>query len=294
MILFVFNPVSGRSGDKTLFLGRVVEKLSQGGRLVAVYQTTGKNETRRFVREALKSGSYSELIVSGGDGTLHEVLNGMLLAEADIPIGYIPSGSTNDFARNLGINKRNALKTVSEKRLKRLDVGQFNHEFFSYVAAFGNFTNIPFSTDQNKKNSIGYFAYIIEALGSLPDVKPFHARIATEGLAIEDDFALGLFTNSYYTAGFKNISNKTADLTDGLLDYVLIKMPENPRDFSDIVAGLINGTHDDRLILTGSGKKFTVNSDAMRWTLDGEDGGEHDHCSIQAVPGRIQIYSNLS
>ncbi len=291
MILLIFNPVSGRINDKKLMLGRIIERLSRKGRIVTVYQTTGDKDVKEIILSIKDVASYETIVVCGGDGTLHEVINGMILAGIDVPIGYIPAGSTNDFAKNFGITTKNALKIILDRKVKRYDLGCLNGKYFSYVAAFGNFTDVTFSTKQSIKNSIGYIAYIIEALGRLSDIKPFHAKIIADGCEIEDDFAVGLFTNAYYTAGFRNYFIKDIDLNDGLLEYVLIRMPEKPKDLSDIMRGLFKGVQDNSMIITGSGKEFIIKSSFMTWSLDGENGGTYNDCEIMAVKDKIQVYS---
>ncbi len=288
MTLLIYNPVSGKSIEREQMLGRIVRRLSENGCLVTVYQTRGRGDAGRFV-EKMK-GDFDEIIVCGGDGTLHEVINGLIRSKREIPLGYIPTGSTNDYAKNLGINKRNALSVISEKHLEKLDVGSLNGELFTYVAAFGNFTDISFATDQQIKNNLGYMAYILTALTHIPDIKPFHAKLHTQDGEAEDDFALGMFTNAYYTAGFKNPSADRVDLRDGKLEYTLIRMPSNPRDLSEIIGGLLNGIHDSQWILAGSGDRFLIESDMMAWTLDGENGGMHDRCEISVLPGAVSIY----
>ncbi|HAV01544.1 MAG TPA: diacylglycerol kinase [Lachnospiraceae bacterium] len=288
--MLIYNPVSGRTADKLVLLGKAVKKLSSGGRALLVCQTSGKKDVERFKKAFSEEPGCDEIIVFGGDGTLHNVLNALIRSGKDIPLGYIPMGSTNDYAKNLGINRENALKVITARDCRAMDVGCFNGEYFSYVAAFGNFTDISYSTNQQTKNNLGYLAYLIEAVGKLLELKPFHARIHVGEKLIEDDFAVGLFTNAFYTAGLRNRSGIIIDLRDGLLEYVLVKMPENPRDLSGIISGLLNENRDNEYIYSGSAKSFLIESAPMAWTLDGENGGIHERCEISVLPQRIKMY----
>ncbi len=289
--MLIYNPVSGRSADKLSLLGKAVKKLSAGGHTLLVYQTSGKKDVERFKKIISdEEPGCDEIVVFGGDGTLHDVLNALVRSGKNIPLGYIPMGSTNDYAKNLGINRENAIKVITDRNDRALDVGCFNGEYFTYVAAFGNFTDISYSTNQQAKNNLGYLAYLIEAVGKLLELKPFHARIHVGEKVIEDDFAVGLFTNAFYTAGIKNRSGIIVDLRDGLLEYVLVKMPENPRELSEVISGLLNGNRDNEYIYSGSAKRFLVESAPMSWTLDGENGGIHERCEITVLPEKVRMY----
>ncbi len=288
--MLIYNPVSGRTVDKLTLLGRIVKRLSSGGRNLLVRQTSGKKDVERFTKVFSEVSDCDEIVVLGGDGTLHEILNALILSGKDIPLGYIPMGSTNDYAKNLGINRDNALKVITAGSYRSLDVGRFNEEYFTYVAAFGNFTDISYSTNQQTKNNLGYLAYLIEAVGKLLELKPFHARIHIGDKLIEDDFAVGLFTNAFYTAGIRNRSGITVDLRDGLIEYILVKMPEKPRELSEIISRLLNGSRDNEYIYSGSARSFLIESAPMAWTLDGENGGIHERCEISVLPERIRMY----
>ena len=146
--MLIYNPVSGRSVDKLALLGNTVKKLTVGGRPLLVCQTSGKKDVERFRKAFSEDPGCGEIIVFGGDGTLHNVLNALILSGRDIPLGYIPMGSTNDYAKNLGINRENALDVITKRNSAALDAGCFNGEYFTYVAAFGNFTDISYSTNQ--------------------------------------------------------------------------------------------------------------------------------------------------
>ena len=213
--LLIFNPVSGKKEARTEKLGKIVESLTQEGNELTVYQTRGKGDAREYI-QLLKEKNYDRIICCGGDGTLHEVVNGVMHQKKEYTvIGYIPMGSTNDYAKNLGITRNNALKCLMENTMCTIDVGCLNGEYFNYVAAFGVFTNVPFVTPQQMKNTFGYFAYLLEGMKQLTDITSKHINFQIDGKYIEDEIILGMITNAFFVAGVKNFNSHVVKLDDG-------------------------------------------------------------------------------
>ena len=194
-MLFVFNPKAGKGKIKTNLLD-IVDIFNKGGYEVIIYST---QKPKDAYEKAKEYESKVDLIVcSGGDGTLDEVVTGVMEKKSSIPIGYIPAGSTNDFANSLFMPKSmtDAASMIMEEKLYHCDIGRFNNQSFTYIAAFGLFTDVAYQTDQDLKNILGHVAYLLEGVKRLFDIKSYHMRIESEELTVEDDFIFGMITNS--------------------------------------------------------------------------------------------------
>ena len=277
--LLIYNPVSGRANFKTEQLGKIIYELTCKGDELTVYQTQSKGDARRYL-SGISPEQYDKIICRGGDGTLHEMVNGLMENHLDMPLGYIPSGSTNDYAKNLGINPRNAVQCIRQAYVHRIDIGNFNGEFFNYVAAFGAFTNVSFMTSQKVKNSLGYLAYLLEGVKHLSDIKPYHVKCQLDDKMIEDDVVVGMITNAFSVEGVKNKNDGKTKLDDGLMEYIFIKMPKNIMDLQTMVTSLVNYEVHEGLMYFGHSKSFRIQSDEMAWTLDGEAGGVFEDVEI--------------
>lgn len=238
------------------------------------------------------AGEYHLVVCSGGDGTLDEVVSGMMRREERVPIGYIPSGSTNDFACSLKIPKsmgKAAQLAVSGVPFA-CDIGNFNGEYFVYIAAFGLFTDVSYATSQEQKNRIGHFAYIIEGIKRIPVVQSYHLRISYGDKELEGDFVYGMITNSVSAGGFRNITGKNVKLNDGFFEVTLIQMPKNPLELNEIIASLTNLIDNTDLIYTFKTDRLKVESEEeIAWTLDGEYGGKHRDVAIFAEKEAVEI-----
>ncbi|MBO4616372.1 MAG: diacylglycerol kinase family lipid kinase [Lachnospiraceae bacterium] len=274
-IFFVFNPKAGKGKIKSK-LGDIIELFSMADNTITIAATRKRGDAARLVRD-LEDG-YDRVICAGGDGTLDEVVSGMAQREKDrrVPIGYIPGGSTNDFAFSAGIPSdiMKAAKTAIGERLMPCDVGVFNNKTFVYIAAFGAFTEVSYQTPQDLKNVFGHSAYILEAITRLGDIKPYHMHIETDDLTIDDDFLYGMITNSESAGGIKNITGKNVDLKDGLFEVTLVRKPANPLEINVVLAALVNRdiTCKDLYCFKTSHITFT-SEHKVPWTLDGEFGG---------------------
>lgn len=276
--LLIFNPVSGKNNRKVSGLGKIIERLTTEGRELVVYQTQAKNDAKEYL--AQNAEKYELIICCGGDGTLHEVVNGMMKAGVSGRLGYIPMGSTNDYARNLGITSGNAINCINGNVSMKIDLGKFNGEYFNYVAAFGAFTNVPYETAQEIKNVFGYIAYLLEGVKHLSDIKPYHVRGRIDDKPIEEDFVIGLVTNAFSVGGIKSRTLELTRLDDGLLEYLFIKMPQSLAQLQSIISALLSSTIDETYICLGQAKSIRLTSMPMAWTLDGENGGVHEQVEI--------------
>ena len=283
-LLFVVNGHSGKGQIKNKLLD-IIDIMIKEGYHVQVHTTQEREDATKVVREQAK---YYDLVVcSGGDGTLDEAVTGMMQSEVRTPLGYIPAGSTNDFANSLEIPKDmiQAAKTSVLGVPFSCDVGEFNGDYFIYVAAFGIFTDVSYATSQELKNALGHVAYILEGAKRLYTIKTYHMRVEYDGNEIEGDFLLGMITNSTSVGGFKNMTGKDVKLDDGMFEVTLIHKLKNIIELNTIIASLTNLKDETDLIdsFRAESVKF-YSEEEIPWTLDGEFGGDHkevqikDHC----------------
>lgn len=287
--LFIINPHSGKGLIKNHVL-EILDILVKDGYEVTVYPTQGKEDASRAMRERKKS--YELVVCSGGDGTLDEIVTGMIQSGFKTTIGYIPAGSTNDFANSLKIpsTMKKAAEVVVDGTVFSCDVGRFNDDVFVYIAAFGLFTEVSYGTPQEMKNMLGHIAYILEGVKHLQNIKSYHLKVTSvsengEERVIEDDFIYGMVTNSYSVGGFKSIAGNVFKgriaLNDGLFEVTLIKMPKNPMELNSILAALAIQNIDTEYMYSFKAGSLTVESEEeIAWTLDGEFGGTHKKVTL--------------
>ena len=216
-LLFVFNPKSGKGLIKD-HLVNIVDIMTKAGYMITIYPTQSQGDAIRKVRK--KAKKYDLVVCCGGDGTLDEVVTGMEQSDVNVPIGYIPAGSTNDFANSLGIPKDmvKAADAAVNGRAFPCDIGAFNNDYFVYVAAFGLFTEVSYQTSQQMKNILGHAAYILEGAKHIMDITSYRMKVMHDDEEIEDEFIYGMVTNSLSVGGFKGISGPDVLLDDGLFE----------------------------------------------------------------------------
>ena len=288
-LLFIFNLRSGKGKIKEN-LAEIVDIMVKAGWEVTVYTTQGQGDAVEKAR--LEAGEYDRIVCSGGDGTLDEVVTGMMKAKSRVPIGYIPAGSTNDFGNSLGIDKdmRKAAQIAASGRMFPCDIGRFNDDFFVYVAAFGLFTDVSYQTSQDMKNVLGHAAYILEGAKQLWDIPSVRMQVEYDGNVLYDEFIYGMITNSNSVGGFDGLISGDVILNDGVFEVTLIKTPKNPMELSEVLACLTNIRKESDMLYTfqTSSIKFT-SSESVSWTLDGEYGGDHQTVLIEDCPRALEI-----
>lgn len=287
-LLFIFNPTAGRGKIKGK-LYDIINAFVKHGYKVTVFPTQNKGDATAIITK--EAENYDLLVCGGGDGTLNEVISGQMHAGKTIPIGYIPAGSMNDVAHSLKISRevKNAVKNIITGNPQTLDVGKFNEKYFIYVAAFGAFTDVPYTTSQKNKNMIGILSYYLEGIKKLSDLKAKHVKVYYGDEVIEDDFIVGFITNSLYIAGFKNVNYDKTSLNDGIFEMLLIKMPKNIFDLEAIISALISVKINENLMYYVQASRLTIESDAMEWTLDGEYGGLCERVEIENCNNAVEI-----
>ncbi len=280
-MLFIYNPKAGKAKIKSNLLD-IIDIFTKAGYEVTAYPTQAKGDGQRAVRER-KTGYYDMVVCSGGDGTLDEVVSGMMQCEKKAVIGYVPAGSTNDFANSLKIPKNmlSAAQVIVEGNTFGCDIGMFNDDFFVYIAAFGVFTDVSYETRQDIKNVLGHMAYILEGMRRLSAVRAYKMKVESEEFTVEGEFLFGMITNSVSVGGFKRITGKYVQLDDGEFEVTLIKKPSNAMELNLIMASLINRNinTDCMYCFRTSSLRFT-SEDEIAWTLDGEFGGKHTRVDI--------------
>lgn len=289
-MLFVYNPKAGKAKIRNK-LSDIVDVFARSGYSIVVHPTQGQGEAREVVKNREK-GAYDLIVCSGGDGTLDEVVAGMMQTQEHLPVGYIPAGSTNDFAKSLGIssNMVAAAETIVKGRVFSCDIGRFNEGLFVYVAAFGMFTEVSYATDQQMKNMLGHMAYLLEGVKSLSTIKSYVMRIESEEEIIEGDFIFGMVTNSISVGGFKNITGKDVELDDGKFEVLLVKRPVTYVELDNTVASLVVPKFDAQCIQYLKTSCLRIYSkEKISWTLDGEFGGEHKEVVIENLQKVLPI-----
>ena len=289
-MLFVFNPKAGKGKIKTHLLD-IVDIFSSHDYEIIIRSTQAPRDAYEKAKEY--ANSVDMIVCSGGDGTLDEVVTGIMEAESSVPIGYIPAGSTNDFANSLFMpkNMTKVAEMIMEEELYHCDIGRFNQKTFAYVAAFGLFTDVSYETDQDLKNVLGHVAYVLECVKRLFDIKSYHMKVTSDEVQAEDDFIVGMITNSRSVGGFKNLTGKNVDMNDGLFEVTLIAHPKNPLQLQEIITALVMAEDNTDLIYSFKTKKLTIESDEeVPWTLDGEFGGDHSYVDIENRHKALNLY----
>ncbi len=299
-LLFVMNPYAGmRKANKVL--AEILEVFNRAGYLVRVYTTAGPGDGARFV--AQNAGDYDVVVCCGGDGTFNETVSGVLKSGHDVPLGYIPSGSTNDFAASLRLSQDplRAARDIVEGETERFDVGCFGNRFFSYVASFGAFTRASYSTPQNVKNALGHTAYLLGGIQELSQLKTEHVRLQLQdGSVIEDDFLFGAISNSTSVGGILTIAADKVDMRDGKFELLLVRAPRKLGEISECIQALQKQTYNCAMVTFLSTETVHILGPAdMCWTLDGEFEQGHEeevlvtnrHHAIQILRKKAEICS---
>lgn len=277
--MLIVNPFSGRGLAKST-LGNIVSLICEEGHTVSVY-TTHKNSPEFLARTY--GAKYDLVVCVGGDGTLSGVASGLIQAVSPPPFGFIPTGTSNDMASTLALSKdpKTAVMTVLNGHAIPLDIGCFKDKFFTYIAAFGAFTGVSYSTRQSAKRALGHLAYVIDGLVSMPAIRPQHTVVEYDDGTIEGNFIFGGVTNSTTIAGFVRLDRKDVDLGDGLFEVILVSNPVNTVELGNIITSILNHTyHSENVLLLHTKKvKFLFDED-VDWTMDGENGGKHRELEI--------------
>lgn len=292
-LLFVYNPKAGKAQIRNR-LADILDIFAAEEYEITAAPTRGRGDAESIVRN--RSEEYELIVCSGGDGTLDEVVTGMMQSGFKTPLGYIPAGSTNDFGGSLALPKNmvQAAKVAVGGRNFPCDIGSFNNDIFVYIAAFGLFTDVSYETAQDIKNVLGHMAYLLEGVKRLSAIRTYRLKVMHDGQTIEDDFLFGMITNSVSVGGFKNITGKNVKLDDGVFEVTLIQTPRNPIELNSIIVSLLNRDIDSSYMYCFRTAELTLESaEPVAWTLDGENGGRHTHVEIKNICKGIDIRVKL-
>lgn len=293
-LLLIMNPKSGLM-QAPKYMAEIIEAFSGAGYLTQVLMTTGRGDARDYAEEY--GGEVDTVVVSGGDGTLNEVIDGLRSGGHTTPIGYIPAGSTNDFANSIGLPKsiHACVDRIINGTARPVDIGSFNGRYFSYVASFGAFTSTTYSVPQNIKNIMGHAAYVMAGVKELTNIKSIHAKITLEkGTPDEEvhegDYVLGAVSNSKSIGGILNLEKLDVDMNDGFMEVLMIKMPKDIIELNDIAISTLSGSFKSHQIEKYSAHNVTVEiAEDIHWTLDGEYEKGAGICEIRTIKSAISL-----
>ena len=284
-LLFVFNPFSGKAQIKNQLLD-IVDVMVKADYEVTIYPTQAQGDAIHKIET--EAGDYDLVVCSGGDGTLDEVVTGMMHREKKIPLGYIAAGSTNDFATSLGIPKNmvKAAETAVAGRVFPCDIGAFNGDFFVYVAAFGLFTEVSYKTSQEWKNVLGHAAYILEGAKCLHDIPSFLMQVEYDNVRLQDEFIYGMISNSTSVGGILTLDPEVVDLQDNKLEILLVRAPKNLAEIHECIVALNTQKYNCAMLTFRSATHIRIFADPdMPWTLDGER--EEGHSEVVVTPQHL-------
>ncbi len=289
-MLFIINPRAGREQIRSKLL-EILDLFSAAGFQVQVHITQEPKDATRVVREYGKDMNL--VVCSGGDGTLNEVISGLAEIEKPPLLGYIPAGSTNDYASSLQIPKSmmEAAQNILSGQPYPIDIGSFcGEQYFIYIAAFGAFTEVSYQTPQDKKNLLGHQAYVLEGVKSLAALKTYPMRVQWEDEVLEEEFVFGMVTNTISVGGFKGLVTQSVALNDGEFEVLLIRKPRTPKDLSNIISYMFLKEEPNDYVYKFKTRELRMSSQApVDWVLDGEFGGSHSEVVIRNLQGRMEI-----
>ncbi|MGM9626564.1 MAG: diacylglycerol/lipid kinase family protein [Faecousia sp.] len=291
-LLFIMNPFAGqKKANKAL--SDILLIFSQAGYEVITHMTTGQGDA---VTAAQNRGKDVDLVVCcGGDGTLNETVTGLLRAGAKTPIGYIPAGTTNDFASSLNLsgNMLQAARDIVEGEPIPYDVGKFGDRYFSYVASFGAFTRSSYVVPQNIKNALGHTAYVLGGISEISQIRKEHIRMEIDGQVVEDDFLFGAICNSTSIGGILTLDPKQVDMGDGLFEILLVRAARNLEEIGECIRAVQSQKYNCEMITFRSARSVRIFADReMPWTLDGEREDGHEEVMAENLHHAIHLMQN--
>ena len=288
-MLFIVNPCAGMRRVNR-YMVEILDVFNRGGYEVVTYVTAQRGDCTQIARE--RAADMDLVVCAGGDGTFNELITGVLESGAQVPVGYIPCGSTNDFASSLHLptNVVKAAKAIVEGIPQPLDVGRFGNRYFSYVASFGAFTRASYATPQSVKNALGHMAYLMEGIQELSQIRKEHVRIELEDRTIEGEYLFGAVSNSTSVGGILTLDPKQVDMSDGMFELLLVRMPKDLVELGECIVALQKQQYNCSVItfLTASKVKITADPN-MVWTLDGEREDGHGQVVAENLHHAIRL-----
>ena len=269
-MLFIFNPCAGTK-KANRFLADILDAFNRADYLVQVYVTAGPKDAVTAVKQF--APGMDLVVCCGGDGTFNETVTGLLETGLSVPVGYIPAGSTNDFANSLKLPLQplKAAKAIIEGTPQPLDMGLFNGRYFSYVASFGAFTKVSYTTPQSVKNALGHTAYVLESLREIAGIRKMPVRFELDGDVEEDEYIFGAICNSTSVGGILTLDPSQVDMSDGMFEILLVRAPRDLFELTECITAVQKQQYNSRMMTFRSAKSVRIHAgEDMTWTLDGE------------------------
>lgn len=269
-MLFVMNPNAG-TRKAVRYLSDILGQFCQAGYTVITHMTCGQGDATKAVERYAREVDL--IVCCGGDGTFNETVNGLMNCGAHTPIGYIPAGSTNDFAASLHIPTQplEAVENILQGHPVEYDIGQFEDRYFSYVASFGAFTRTSYATPQSVKNALGHTAYILEGIKDISQIRSIHVKMELDGEIVEDDYLFGSISNSTSVGGILTLDPNQVDMRDGKFEVLLVRAPRKLGEITECIQAIKSKCYDCQMMTFRSASSIRVMADPeMVWTLDGE------------------------
>ena len=288
-LLLIINPVSGKRTILRM-ISDVISVFQNEGFTCTVLITQKPEDTRRFTE--MYAASHDRIVVAGGDGTLNQAVTGLASLNLRMPLGYIPCGSTNDFARSMSLssNTLTAARQAASGTPTDLDIGRFGSEYFTYVAAFGMFTDMPYTTSQYAKNVIGHAAYVIDGIINIGKYKTVNMRITADGEVFQGDYLFGAVCNSTSVAGVLTLPDDTVSMRDGLFELLLVQAPDEPVELTYILNGLVRQDYSSEHITFKQCSEILIeNPERVEFSLDGERSRVYDSIQVTMLPRFLEL-----
>lgn len=291
-LMLIVNPNAGKGKYKSA-LGEALKVFYDGGYLTEVYFTQKPKDATALALE--HAARYDLIVCMGGDGTLSEVTAGLTLVPDSPELGYIPMGTANDVAATLSIPKNavEAAELVLNGRGVPLDIGLINgQDYFTYIAAFGAFTEVSYLTPQPYKQALGHLAYVLSGMTLVPKISGIHAVVEHDNGVLEGDFVFGGVTNSTSLAGLVKLDSDLVELSDGLFEVIMVDMPKNFVDLQDAFQQYLSKNYTEHINIIHSKKVRFTFENPIAWTRDGENGGEHSEITLENLKHAVNIRVN--
>lgn len=291
-LMLILNPAAGSGGGMTS-IGPVLETFYRDGLLPTVFITGGPGEATGLAEQYAMG--FDCVACIGGDGTLSETVAGLARLENPPPLGYIPQGTANDVAASLALPKNpvQAAKIITRGKTVLQDVGRFNgNDYFTYIAAFGAFTEVSYETPRQNKQALGHLAYVLQGVSQIPKLTDYRARVCLDGETVEGEFIFGSVSNTKSVGGIVKLKKPGIQLNDGLFEVTLVRSPTNVIEMNRIVSSILSQNFDGGQLSMFRVKSVSFEFDEpVKWTRDGEAGGAHERVAIENLQEKIRIFA---
>ena len=290
-VLLIVNPVSGKVKSKTMLFD-IINTMSENGAIVTTQITRKSGDATLFAKKACSENLYDIIVCSGGDGTLKETVSGIIESENKIPLGYIPGGTTNDYAQSLGLTLDviEASKKSVTGKVQNIDIGTFNGNFFNYIASFGAFTQTSYTTPQSLKKHLGHLAYVLSGIKDIGKIKSTHVKFTYDDKVVEDDYIFGAIANTTSIGGMVHLDENLVGFNDGVFEVCLVKKPKNPADLVRIVTGAMSSNFKCDRFDFFKIKDLDIEIDGeLDWSLDGEKYTTNGNIKINVIKDAIKM-----